>query len=94
MEGFEIHLHTESRVLKGRRATSGPRASQPIYPKERVCVNEGCTTTLSIYNGGQLCWQHQAPSQFVHRADRRSGGAERAARGRTGNGEPAGEAAA
>lgn len=71
MEGFEIHLHTESRVLQGRLATSGPRASQSTYPKERVCVNDGCTTTLSIYNGSQVCWQHQAPSQFVHRADRR-----------------------
>jgi hypothetical protein len=25
----------------------------------RVCAYEGCETKLSVYNAGELCWQHE-----------------------------------
>lgn len=75
MDGLDIHIHTESRVLHGTLANSRPRACLQTYPENRVCTAEGCTTTLSIYNGGDSCWQHEALRPFVHRAQRRGGSA-------------------
>ncbi len=39
----------------------GPRALRP----GRVCTKRGCQTILSIYNAGDRCWDHTAPTPFL-----------------------------
>ena len=38
-----------------RRRTRGHIRS---YGAERECAAEGCTTVLSRYNAGTVCWRH------------------------------------
>ena len=43
----------------GARAAT-PRVGRPprVYQDGRYCTKEGCTTVLSIYNGGKFCYNH------------------------------------
>jgi len=36
------------------------RRPVPTYRPGRVCAAEECRTVLSIYNGSEHCWVHQA----------------------------------
>ncbi|HSJ50097.1 MAG TPA: hypothetical protein VLA90_02260 [Actinomycetota bacterium] len=31
----------------------------------RVCAEEQCRTVLSVYNDGDRCWEHTAPSPYL-----------------------------
>lgn len=31
------------------------------FPRDRVCLEPGCGTRLSIYHEGQHCYRHEAP---------------------------------
>lgn len=43
--------------MKGSRPGKLPAPSQ-TSAMGRLCTAPGCTTTLSIYNHGDHCWQH------------------------------------
>jgi hypothetical protein len=30
----------------------------PRYSADRTCARAGCSTRLSVYNGGDRCWAH------------------------------------
>ena len=45
--------------MKGTRPGHMPQPSRTAGDgRERVCAEPGCTTQLSLYNLGSLCWQH------------------------------------
>jgi len=31
----------------------------------RVCANERCSTVLSVYNTGDLCWEHTQATPYL-----------------------------
>jgi hypothetical protein len=33
------------------------------YLPRRVCAVQSCWTVLSIYNGAEFCWLHEAPTR-------------------------------
>jgi len=43
--------------MKGTRPGHLPEASRQTA-SGRICAAEGCSTRLSVYNTGHLCWQH------------------------------------
>ncbi len=44
--------------MKGTRPGRPPPPSRVESDDGRVCAYEGCATRLSVYNVGELCWQH------------------------------------
>lgn len=71
MQGATIVLNDERLILRGRLATM-ERHRCRTHPSDRLCESEGCGTRLSIYNPLALCWQHQRPTRFIQRAERRT----------------------
>ena len=43
--------------MKGTRPGHLPEPSRQTSTG-RVCDADGCSTRLSVYNAGRLCWQH------------------------------------
>jgi hypothetical protein len=43
--------------MKGTRPGHLPEPSRQT-PSGRVCAAQDCSTHLSVYNTGALCWQH------------------------------------
>jgi len=71
MQGATIVLDDEQVILRGRLAPT-ERHRCRTHPGDRMCEWEGCSTQLSIYNPLALCWQHQRPTRFIQRAQRRT----------------------
>jgi hypothetical protein len=46
------------RTLGGHTLSGSERASKS-FGKGRTCREPGCNTTLSIYNNGKYCYQHE-----------------------------------
>lgn len=44
-------------MMKGTRPGHLPSPSS-TEDEGRVCSHPGCRTKLSIYNAGDMCWQH------------------------------------
>ena len=42
----------------GGQAPRRPRGHLMTYGVGRTCAHQGCRTTLSRYNDGELCWSH------------------------------------
>lgn len=57
-------------VFRGALVCNLPRANR-IYSRGRICVAKGCDTKLSIYNGWQYCWQHEAVHPYTLHAERK-----------------------
>ncbi|MFB3738559.1 MAG: hypothetical protein ACE14W_06305 [Candidatus Velamenicoccus archaeovorus] len=45
-------------MMKGTRPGHLPPPSRTVEQADRTCAVPGCTTRLSIYNAGEVCWQH------------------------------------
>ena len=43
--------------MKGTRPGHLPQPSRTTK-RGRVCAEPGCSTTLSVYNASDYCWQH------------------------------------
>jgi hypothetical protein len=71
MQGATIVLNDERLILRGRLASMKYHRRR-THPSDRTCEWEGCGTRLPIYNSLALCWQHQRPSRFIQRAERRT----------------------
>ena len=71
MQGATIVLDDERLILRGRLAPMGRQRCR-THPGDRMCSSDGCRTRLSIYNPSALCWQHQGPTRFIQRAERRT----------------------
>lgn len=49
----------DDRALAGTRITGGTDRPSKALKKGRVCMDEGCSTVLSVYNHGKHCSLHQ-----------------------------------
>jgi hypothetical protein len=52
MRAEEDHL-TPRLAVQALEGTPLPR-----FSSDRTCAADGCTTRLSMYNGGERCWLH------------------------------------
>jgi hypothetical protein len=43
----------------------GPGPAPRTFSDGRICREFGCSTLLSRYNGGELCWQHQPRARVI-----------------------------
>jgi len=58
-------VSVESGVIVGDLL--GPRTRRvPTFPEGRVCLHEGCTTILSIYNSQPRCSLHAIDTDLMH----------------------------
>jgi len=55
--------------MKGTRPGHLPEPSRQTSTG-RVCDADGCSTRLSVYNAGRLCWQHTEIEFPNHRGKR------------------------
>ncbi|HUS61917.1 MAG TPA: hypothetical protein VMY34_06945 [Acidimicrobiales bacterium] len=49
----------DDRAVAGTPITGGTDRPSKAFKKGRVCVDDGCTTVLSMYNHGAYCSLHQ-----------------------------------
>ncbi len=59
-------MREESLVLRGAPVRALPRRNR-TWSEGRVCAEEGCTTTLSIYNRSKFCWAHEPLRYYIAR---------------------------
>jgi hypothetical protein len=56
----------DSLLLRGEPVRPLPRRNRTWGPN-RACAEEGCTTTLSIYNRSKFCWAHEPVHYYIAR---------------------------
>lgn len=57
--------------MRGAPVRPLPRPNR-VWTAGRVCVEEGCSTQLSIYNRSELCWLHEPIKYHLARGKRRA----------------------
>ena len=70
MEPLAIGDIEDPVILRGT-SPGGVRHKTRRIDVRRTCAARGCTTVLSAYNPGTLCWQHETPRAFIARGERR-----------------------
>ena len=63
-KGFD--MRDEPMVLRGATVRPLPRPNR-VWAGGRVCAEEGCNTTLSIYNRSKFCWAHEPIHYYIAR---------------------------
>jgi len=64
-------MREDALVMRGAPVRPLPRPNR-VWGAGRVCVEEGCSTKLSIYNKSTLCWQHEPLHYQLARGKRKS----------------------
>jgi hypothetical protein len=59
-------MRDDSLVLRGNTVRPLPKPNR-TWGEGRVCAEEGCTTTLSIYNKAKFCWAHEPIHYYISR---------------------------
>jgi hypothetical protein len=64
--GESIYMRDDPMVLRGATVRTLPRPNR-TWAEGRVCAEEGCATTLSIYNRSKYCWAHEPIHYYITR---------------------------
>ncbi len=59
-------MRDDSLTLRGSTVQSLPKPNRK-WAGGRVCAEDGCPTTLSIYNRSKYCWAHEPVRYYVAR---------------------------
>ncbi|HCO02028.1 MAG TPA: hypothetical protein DIT48_01440 [Actinobacteria bacterium] len=52
--------------LRGTPVQALPRKNRQ-WAEGRQCIEEGCSTTISIYNKAKYCWAHEPVRYYIPR---------------------------
>lgn len=63
-------MRDEALSLRAAPVRTLPRPNRR-WDEGRACAEDGCTTTLSIYNKSKHCWAHEPVRYFIARGRRR-----------------------
>ena len=66
-QGMEVRRDSARGVMAGHGLGKSLRRFDP----EWICEEPACRTVLSIYNGGDRCWQHTPIRPYFLQAPRR-----------------------
>ena len=59
-------MREEPLSLRGVPVRALPRRNR-VWGPGRVCAQDGCITTLSIYNRSKYCWNHEPLHFYIAR---------------------------
>jgi hypothetical protein len=59
-------MREESLSLRGAHVRALPRRNR-TWSQSRVCAQDGCITTISIYNKSKYCWAHEPLRYYIAR---------------------------
>lgn len=59
-------MREESLSLRGTSVRALPRRNR-VWGPGRECAQDGCITTLSIYNRSKYCWHHEPLHFYIAR---------------------------
>jgi hypothetical protein len=63
-------MRDDTLALRGAPVQPLPRPNRR-WSQGRGCAEEGCTTTLSIYNRSNYCWAHEPIRYYIARGRKR-----------------------
>jgi hypothetical protein len=59
-------MREETLSLRGMPVRALPRPNRR-WGNGRRCAEEGCRTTLSVYNRSRFCWAHEPVHYYISR---------------------------
>lgn len=62
---MDLPIELEARRSLRGKFPGGAAKSPRRARTGRVCVERGCPTVLSVYNGGERCWEHTQPTPYL-----------------------------
>lgn len=62
---MDLPIELEARRSLRGKFPGGPGKSPRRAGAGRVCAHRGCPTVLSMYNTGERCWEHTAPTPYL-----------------------------
>ncbi|HEV8176474.1 MAG TPA: hypothetical protein VGP44_02185 [Gemmatimonadales bacterium] len=64
-------MREEGLPLRGATVRSLPRANR-VWGAGRTCAEDGCITSISIYNRSTYCWAHAPLHYYVARGRKKA----------------------